>query len=234
MTNEYKDLVRTILHHGTDQECRNGSQRIIPHYAFTLDFSDPTQDNHILKLRKMYYKGVLGEFKTLIDSEQLTSVTQFEVNGCNYWQKWAGTNGALNLDYYNMLHPQLEWLIENIKADPNSRRHLIELWNYNNVEDGVLSLPCCWHGLNFSVINGVVHLKWTQRSVDTMLGLPADIYLAYKFMQLVTTQCNLRMGTCMFSLSNVHIYEEHLENAAELLDRNRYDCDKPLKFELKE
>ena len=233
MTREYKDLVNHILQYGTDQECRNGSQRIIPHWAFTLDFSDPTQDNHILKLRKMYYKGVLGEFKTLIDPTPLTSVTQFEANGCNYWKDWADDDGGINIDYANQMHPQLERLIEDIKQDPNSRRHIIDLWDPENVWSKELSLPCCWHNLTFSVIAGVLHLKWTQRSVDTMVGLPSDVYLAYKFMQLITTECSLAMGTCMFSLSNVHIYEEHLENAEELLGRDEDYSEVPLKFELK-
>ena len=229
LTHEYKKLVDTILTDGIKQDCKNGSQLIIPHYAFTLDMQN--HDNHILKLRKMYYTGVAGEFETLVSDEPLTNVNQFEANGCNYWSKWAGTDGELNLDYANMLKPQLTKLVESIKADENSRRHVIELWNHENIEN--LSLPCCWHGLTFSVIDGTLHLKWTQRSVDTMIGLPADIYLAYKFMELVATECSLVIGTCMFSLSNVHIYSEHIDNARLLLERSESDYGKPLTFELK-
>lgn len=230
ITHQYKKLVDTILSDGIEQECRNGSQLIIPHYAFTLNMA--IKDNYMLKLRKMNYAGVEGEFNTLVSDEPLTNVSQFEANGCNYWKLWAGEDGELNLDYANMLKPQLKNMIEQIKLDPNSRRHVIELWNYENVES--LSLPCCWHGLTFSVIDGTIHLKWNQRSVDTMLGLPADIYLAYKFMEMVAYECDLAIGTCMFSLSNVHIYSEHKDNAIELLSRTEYDFDKPLKFELKE
>ena len=200
---EYKILVRDILTKGTAQECRNGSQIIIPHYSFTLDLS--YEDKARLKLRKMFYKGVAGEFNTLIDPTPLTNVKQFEDNGCNYWKLWARDTGDINVDYHNMMHPQLANVIEQIKTDPDSRRHLIELWNYENVESNSLSLPCCWHGLTFSVINNILHLKWVQRSVDTMIGLPADIYLAYLFMELIATECNLTIGTCMFALSNVVI-----------------------------
>lgn len=228
---EYKKLVSTILVDGTPQECRNGSQLIIPHYSFTLDFNRASDENHILKLRKMYYKGVEGEFKTLISDEPLTNVSQFEANGCNYWKDWAGPNGELNLDYANMLKPQLNKLIEQIKVDPNSRRHVIELWNYENIPE--LSLACCWHGLTFSVINNTLHLKWTQRSVDTMIGLPADIYLAHSFMKLIADKCSLTIGTCMFSLSNVHIYKEHIKNATILCTRTTNDYNKPLEFKLK-
>lgn len=231
MTKEYKDLVNHILQYGEGQDCRNGRQLIIPHWAFTLDFT--YGENHILKLRKMYYKGVEGEFKTLIDPEPLTNVLQFEANGCNYWKSWAAEDGSINVDYHNQMHPQLEILIEDIKQDPTSRRHMIDLWSPENVWDNSLSLPCCWHNLTFSVIKNKLHLKWTQRSVDTMVGLPSDIYLAYKFMQYIANKCGLIIGTCMFSLSNVHIYSEHIDGAIELLNRTEDDFNKPIKFELK-
>jgi thymidylate synthase len=228
--NEYKKLVKHILDNGTYQQCRNGEQLIIPSYSFTLDFM---VDNPLISLRKMYYKGIFGEFETLISKEQLTNVSQFEANGCNYWKEWSGPKGELNLDYYNMLHPQLEDIIEQIKATPDSRRHVISLWNHENVKSGKLSLPCCWYGMTFSVIDSTLHMIWTQRSVDTMVGLPSDIYLAYLFMGYIADECNLVHGTCMFSLSNVHIYSEHIEGAKELLTRTDADKDKPLKFELK-
>ncbi len=236
---EYKKLVKHILDEGIEQDCRNGSQLIIPHYSFTLDHING--DNHELTLRKMYYKGVKGEFKTLIDPTSLTNVKQFEENGCNYWKLWAEEDGSINIDYHNMMHPQLEDIIRQIKYEPNSRRHVIELWDHNHVyhkyDNDVydpLSLPCCWHGLTFSVIDNTLHLKWIQRSVDTMIGLPADIYLSYLFMSHIAHLCDLKIGTCMYSLSNVHIYSEHIEGAKEILRRSVKDKDNPLKFELKE
>lgn len=226
----YKELVKTVLLQGVVQDCRNGSQVIIPFYSFVLDFSKG-KSSAKLKLRKMYFSGIEGEFNTLVSDEELTNVSQFEVNGCNYWKSWAGPKGELNLDYANMLKPQLKDVIENIKKDPTSRRHVIELWNYKNLKE--LNLPCCWHGLTFSVINNTLFLKWTQRSVDVMVGLPSDIYLAYLFMEYIANATNLKIGTCLFSLSNVHIYTEHIENAYKLLERTEEDFDKPLKFELK-
>ena len=228
---EYRKLVIKILTEGHLQDCRNGKQLILPNYSFTVDdmFSD-----HKLLLRKMYYKGVLGEFLTLVDPTSLQNVEQFEANGCNYWSEWSGPNGELNLDYHNMLHPQLEDIIDSIKTDPGSRRHVISLWNHTNVQNGSLSLPCCWHNLTFSVIDNTLHLTWTQRSVDTMVGLPSDVYLAFLFMEYIATPLGLTVGSCMFSLSNVHCYTEHIQSAYELItDRTIEDFDKPLKFQLK-
>ena len=232
-SDNYKKLVSTILNEGTIQEARNGTQLIIPHYSFTLDLS--SGQNHILKLRKYFVKGVEGEFKTLLSrTNPLTNVKQFEANGCNYWVKWAKEDGALNLDYYNQLHPALDNVIDQIKKDPYSRRHVISLWDNENAFNDSLSLHCCWHNLTFTVIDRTLHLTWTQRSVDTMVGLPADIYLSFLFMAYIAKLCDLKVGTCMYSLSNVHIYTEHVTGAYELLTRTTEDFDKPLAFLLKE
>ena len=230
LSREYKRLIRTILNYGTIQDCRNGKQYIIPTYSFTIQ---DMNSNHELKLRKMYYNGIRGEFNTIIDPKPLTNVDQFIANGCNYWGNWAGPNGELTLDYHDELHPALSNVIKQIKKDPTSRRHVISLWNNEHAFNSSLSLHCCWHNLTFSVINGVLHLTWTQRSVDTMVGLPSDIYLAYLFMRYVSLHCDLEIGSCMFALSNVHIYEEHISGAKEILKRTDLDYDKPLKFELK-
>ena len=228
---KYQSLVRKVLQNGIWQEGRNGMTIVIPHYSFTID---DMQTDHILRLRKMYTKGIIGEFNTLIDPTPLTNVLQFEANGCNYWSNWSAEDGSLRLDYHDELVKQLPELIRGIQKDPNSRRHILSLWNSKNVFNDVLSLPCCWTGMVFSVINNVLHLRWEQRSCDTMVGLPSDVYLAYLFMNYVALKTDLIVGSCMFSLSNVHIYEEHVTGAKEILNRNTEDYDKPIKFELKE
>ena len=226
---QYKKLIQTILTDGIEVEGRNGNTLALPYYSFTID--DMSND-HKLLLRKMYYKGPEGEFKTFIDPTPLTNVKQFEENGCRYWKNWGDEHGNINLDYHQELHPQLEWVMDQVKNNPSSRRNRIELWNWGNVHDETLSLPCCFHGMDFSVLNNKLFMKWSQRSVDTTNGLPSDVYLAYLFMQHVANYANLEIGGCMFSLSNVHIYEENVENATKLLDRTVEDYDKKLEFKL--
>ena len=227
---EYRKLVLKIFEDGDALLCRNGSTLQIPNYSFTL--KDMAKD-HKLTLRKMFYKGVLGEFNTLVSPTQLVNVSQFKARGCNYWEKWAGPVGGLNLDYYNQMHPQLNDVINNIKEDPNSRRHVINLWNHENVMNGSLSLPCCWWALTFTVQEDTLHLVWIQRSVDTAVGLPSDVYLAYLFMEYVCDRTGLDVGSCMFALSNVHIYSEHVDGLDELLKLDEEEYGTRINFELK-
>jgi len=228
---EYRKLVIKILTEGHLQDCRNGKQLILPSYSFTID---DMKNDHTLLLRKMYKKGVLGEFLTIIDPKPLTNVSQFEANDCPYWKLWAKEDGSIRLDYHDELVKQLPGLIEGIKNDPNSRRHVISLWNPENVQNGVLSLTCCWDRLVFSVINGVLHLTFNLRSNDVGIGLPSDVYLAYLFMNYVSEATGYEIGSCAFGISNPHLYTEHIDSAYELItDRTIEDFDKPLKFQLK-
>lgn len=225
---KYRNLLIDILQEGRDVESRNGKTKLIPSYSFTVDF----QESPFISLRKFYPKGVLGEFTTLVDPTPLINVEQFEANGCNYWDLWSGKHGELKLGYHEELHPQLEEVIQNIKDDPHSRRHVINLWNHDKVQANYYSLPSCWYGMSFTVIEGTLHMTWIERSVDVAVGLPSDIYLAFLFMDYICSLTNLDYGTCMLSLSNVHIYEEHLPGVYELLIRESGD-DRPIKFELK-
>lgn len=222
---KYKTLIRTVINTGSHQEGRNGQQKIIPAHSFTINHKDWR-----LNLRKMHYKGVEGEFKTLISKTPLTNVQQFRDNGCNYWDMFAEVDGSINLDYYNELQKQLPGIIEQIKAEPHSRRHVIDLWNHENLEN--LSLPCCWYSMIFSVIGNTINIIWNQRSCDVALGLPSDVYLAHLFLKHIAEQTGTIPGVMTFNLANVHLYEQHINNAKILLTRTEQDYNTPLKFEL--
>jgi len=214
MNKEYIKLLKKILESGTWLSSRNSRTLQIPFYSFSINAKD-----WVLSLRKMHYKSTLGEFKTLMNLDNpLTNVSQFEANGCPYWKLWGGPNGELKLAYYDNLHPQLEDIIEQIKTDPYSRRHIVDLWDHEQVKSGILSLPSCWYNMTFVYTGRQLDLVWTQRSVDTYYGLPADVYLARLFLEHVCTQTDIPMGNIHFSLSNVHLYENQIKATQELID----------------
>ena len=212
MDKEYLKLLDILLEKGNWIEGRNGRTLGIPFYSFTINAKD-----WMLSLRKMHYKGVKGEWDTLMDTKNpLTNVSQFEANGCPYWKLWAKEDGSLRLDYFDQLHPQLEDVIENIKKDPYSRRNVVNLWNHENVQSGVLSLPPCWHEMIFTVINNTLHITWINRSLDVYYGLPADVYLARLFLEHVSNETGIPFGDINFVSANVHLYENQTLAAEQL------------------
>ena len=226
---QYKKLVHKVLESGTWVESRNSLTLAIPHAVM---FITDLANDHKLLLRKQSVKGIEGEFKTLMSAEPLTNNSQFIENGCPYWGANSGPNGELRLDYYDELHKQLPDLIENIKNDPNSRRHKLDLWNAENVKAGVLSLPCCWTGFTIVVLNNKIHMTFDTRSQDLMLGTQADVYIAWLLMKHIATETNYETGDLMYVMSNIHIYKPHIEGAKELIKRTINDFDRPIKFEL--
>jgi thymidylate synthase len=252
----YKELYKDIITKGIYINSRNGVTKQIPFAAMHINVLNsnviPVEGvdaviykDMMLTMRKMFIKGVIGEFKTLIDVDNpLTNVSQFRANGCNYWDAWAGPNGELNLDYYNKLHPALDDTINEMVANPYSRRLLINLWDNCKTNRDKLSLPCCWYGLQFIVepsqkFNGYnVTLVWSQRSVDFAVGLPSDAILASLFLSYVINKASKKSNktfnanNIVFSLANVHIYQEHIDKLDQMFKNPNKNA--KIKFELKE
>ena len=226
---KYQTLIRKILNNGIWTDSRNSLTISLPHYSFTVD--DMENDWQLL-LRKMNYKGVYGEWITFSSDKPLTNVKQLQDNGCPYWNGFADEDGSINLDYANKLPQQLNDVIEGILSDKTSRRYHIELWDSDKQHREDLNLPCCHHGYTFSIIQDVLHMTWIQRSTDCFLGLPSDVAFAHYMMKHIADRTGLKIGSCMFALSNVHLYENSIAQAKEILNRTTADYDKPLKVKL--
>jgi thymidylate synthase len=168
----------------------------------------------------MFYKGIIGEAITLIQANSpFMHVSDFEKNGCNYWKLWADKDGCLTIDYPVRKH--FERIIKDIKKDPYSRRHIIDLWNQDNIDQ--LSLPCCHYSYQFIVIDDEMHMIWTQRSADIMIGVPSDMVLATIYLRIIAKETGYKAATITMNFGDVHIYEEHLEGAAEYIKRKHHD-----------
>lgn len=173
----------------------------------------------ILQGRKMYPKGILGEFAAMI--RRPSCVADFEKWGCNYWGKWADENGKLNLDYGNSWFDfngvnQVAQLKEKLKNNPTDRRMIITGWKPDGMED--LSLPCCHCFYQFYVRDGkYLDMIWYQRSVDLMIGLPSDIVFAAAWLISLANEFGLSTGIIKFDLGDCHIYSQHLTGALEYI-----------------
>ncbi len=214
---EYLKLVRYILTEGKEVATRNGNTLKIngAMIRFNADWEIP-----ILQSRKYPYKGVLGEFAAFIRGPK--KIEDFTKWGCNYWHKWANSDGTINLDYGNAWINweglnQVEEAINNLKASSGNRRVIITGWNPKNIDN--LSLPCCHYVYQFIRDGNEVSLIWIQRSADVMIGLPADALLAWVFLTSMAKTCDLIPGEVVMQLGDTHIYEEHIEGAKEQINR---------------
>ena len=151
----YKELVKNVLSNGKPKQGRNGTTISLPGTQLKFDGLNIP----LLNGRKIYYKGILGEFAAFMHG--CTTVEEFKKLGCNYWDNWAN-DGKLNIDYVNQIHKcevilnnnvytQLEALKIGLRNDPMSRRHMINLWVPKNLH--ALSLPCCHYSYQFIVDN---------------------------------------------------------------------------------
>ena len=212
----YAELVEKVLTSGYQMEGRNGKTVALfgKQLTFHLGAGFP-----VVTGRQMFFKGVLGELAAFLAGP--THVNHFKSQGCHYWDKFADDDGKLRLAYGNSWRDfhgtdQMKNLIDGLRADPYSRRHIITAWDPSGLDE--LSLMCCHYSYQWNVNTyGELEMIWIQRSVDLMLGLPSDIILAGALNMLVAQTVGLKPGKIVLQLGNCHVYEEHWEVAREYL-----------------
>lgn len=205
----YHTLGMQILTSGIWQQGRNG--RTLSIFGTQMKY-DLANGFPLLNMRKIFYKGVVGEFKSFL--EDAKTLAEFEANGCGFWRLWAESDGTLKLDYPP--REQLQYVIDLIKNEPTSRRIIIDLWNSVNI--GKLSLEPCHTQYQFSVREGKLDMVWTQRSVDFAIGAPSDFILAALYTITLANECGLLPGIVTFNFGDTHLYEEHVAEFKEMLN----------------
>lgn len=215
---EYVKLVMDIIRTGEARQTRNAVTRSV--FGRTFKIRPELNRFPILSGRKMFYKPVIGELAAMLKGPK--HIDDFKNMGCNYWEKWANTDGSINVDYGNTWLDfngvnQLEEVVNSIKKDPYGRRHIVTGWRPNTIPD--LNLPCCHLLYQWYVRGNELDMIWYQRSVDTMIGLPSDVILAYVFNLLIANSTGLKPGELTFMLGDTHIYEQHLDGAYEYINR---------------
>lgn len=212
---DYLDLGVNILLNGEEVQGRNGKTKQLFAEKLTADLSYGLP---LLTTRKCYYKGVAGEFAAFMNAP-FNNEKHLKKFGVNYWKKWAGPNGELNLDYGNegeRILPngktQMEEIIDRLQNNPHDRRIILNYWNVDHIynSENPLSLPCCFYAIQFHVReNKYLDILWNQRSADLAIGVAADIILASLFSIVIGNQVGLLPGKITMMFGNVHLYEEH-------------------------
>ena len=135
------------------------------------------------------------------------------------WRSWPDGNGG-HID-------QLANVIEQIKKSPDSRRHIVSAWNPAQINEmAIAGLPPCHCLFQFSVLDGKLHCQLYQRSCDFFLGVPFNIASYALLTMMVAQACNLEPGEFIWTGHSVHLYQNHLEQAAEQLSRSEFPSPK--------
>ena len=219
----YLDLVRHILDHGTRKADRTGTGTLSV-FGHQLRF-DLGAGFPLLTTKKLHLRSIIYELLWFLRGE--TNVRYLNENKVTIWDEWADADGELGPIYGYQWRSwpapdgrhidQISAVIEQIKTDPDSRRHIVSAWNVADIDKMALA-PC--HALfQFYVAGGRLSCHLYQRSADIFLGVPFNI-ASYALLSMMFAQvCDLQPGDFILTFGDVHLYLNHVEQAREQLTR---------------
>ena len=220
---QYLELLAEVLAHGALKSDRTGTgTRSVFGRQLRFGLADSFP---LLTTKKLHLKSILYELLWFLRGE--TNVRWLQQHGVTIWDEWADANGELGPVYgYQWRHwrtpegreiDQLRQVVEQIKARPDSRRHIVTAWNPADVDR--MALPPCHALFQFYVAEGRLSCQMYQRSADLFLGVPFNI-ASYALLTLMVAQvADLAPGEFVLTLGDAHLYLNHLEQAREQVAR---------------
>jgi thymidylate synthase len=220
---QYHDLLSRILQEGAQKHDRTGTGTIScfgHQMRFNLSEGFP-----LVTTKKLHVKSIIHELLWFLAGD--TNVKYLQDNGVRIWDEWADANGDLGPVYgyqWRSWHTpdgrvidQIANVVEMIKKNPDSRRLIVTAWNPADVDR--MALPPCHTMFQFYVAEGRLSCQLYQRSADTFLGVPFNI-ASYALLTLMVAQvCGLQPGEFIHTFGDVHLYNDHLEQARLQLSR---------------
>jgi thymidylate synthase len=220
---QYLDLMSHVLEHGDRKTDRTGTGTLS---VFGWQMRFRLQDGFpLLTTKKLHTRSIIHELLWFLQGD--TNIRYLKENGVSIWDEWADENGDLGPVYGKQWRhwqtadgrgvDQITRLIEGIKRNPDSRRHLVTAWNPGEVEN--MALPPCHALFQFYVANGRLSCQLYQRSADIFLGVPFNIASYALLTHMVAQACEFEPGDFIWTGGDCHLYLNHLEQAREQLSR---------------
>lgn len=223
---QYKDLLQHILDNGADKTDRTGTgTRSCFGYQMRFDLQ---KGFPMVTTKKLHLKSIIYELLWFLKGD--TNVHYLQEHGVKIWDEWANAEGDLGPVYGKQwrswegadgkTYDQITDVVEQIKKNPDSRRLIVNAWNVAELPQMALS-PC--HCLfQFYVADGKLSCQLYQRSADVFLGVPFNI-ASYALLTLMIAQvCGLQPGEFVHSFGDVHLYNNHFEQARLQLEREPF------------
>ena len=220
---QYLDLLRHIRTEGVFKGDRTatGTESVFG-YQMRIDLGAGFP---LLTTKKLHLKSIIHELLWFLTGD--TNVKALNDEGVTIWDDWADENGELGPVYGHQWRSwlatdgrgidQITGVIESIKTDPNSRRHIVSAWNPADVEK--MALPPCHCLFQFYVLDGHLSCQLYQRSADVFLGVPFNI-ASYALLTIMVAQVtDLQPGDFVHTFGDAHLYANHIEQADIQLSR---------------
>ena len=219
---QYQNLLNHILENGNIQKDRTGigTKSVFAHQMrFDLSKGFP-----LLTTKKLHLKSIIYELLWFLKGN--TNISYLQKNGVKIWNEWADNKGNLGKIYgyqwrswtnNNKTIDQISKVIEDIKENPYSRRHIVSAWNVGDLDE--MALPPCHILFQFYVSQGKLSCQLYQRSGDVFLGVPFNIASYALLTMMVAQVTNLKLGDFIHTLGDAHIYTNHIEQVKLQLTR---------------
>jgi thymidylate synthase len=220
---QYHDLLRLVLERGRFKPDRTGTGT---YSLFGAQTRYRLADGFpLVTTKKVHLKSIIYELLWFLRGD--TNVRWLQQHGVTIWDEWADANGDLGRVYGAQWNDwrtadgkslnQLDWLVAELRRNPDSRRLLVSAWNPGEV--GQMALPPCHTLFQFYVSEGELSCQLYQRSADLFLGVPFNI-ASYALLTLMVAQVTgLRPGDFVHTFGDLHLYANHLDQAKEQLGR---------------
>lgn len=220
---QYLDLLQKILDEGHQKSDRTGTGTISL-FGYQMRFN--LQDGFpLLTTKKLHTRSIIHELLWFLQGD--TNIRYLKQNEVRIWDEWADEDGNLGPVYGHQWRSwptadgrtidQITNLINQIKKNPDSRRLIVSSWNVGDIEK--MALPPCHCLFQFYVADGKLSCQLYQRSADTFLGVPFNIASYALLTMMVAQVCDLQLGEFVHSFGDVHLYNDHIEQARLQLTR---------------
>lgn len=228
INSQYEDLLHEVFHYGLDKTDRTGTgTRSLFGKQMRFDLS---QGFPLITTKKVHFKSVVGELLWML-SGSTNAAELRDKYGVTIWDEWADEHGNLGpvygfqwrswgsyADHSGYLGiDQIADVIDSIKTNPDSRRHIVSAWNVADLDN--MALPPCHLLFQFYVRGDKLDLQLYQRSADMFLGVPFNIASYALLLTMVADQTGYEPGEFVWTGGDCHIYDNHMEQVGEQLSR---------------
>lgn len=220
---EYHNLLEKVMQSGSDKSDRTGTgTRSLFGHQMRFDLS---KGFPCLTTKRLHLRSIIHELLWFLKGD--TNIQYLHDNKVTIWDEWADENGDLGHVYGYQWRSwptpdgghidQIKALVDSIKNNPDSRRHIVSAWNVADIDS--MALPPCHTMFQFYVADGKLSCQLYQRSADLFLGVPFNI-ASYALLTMMMAQvCGLEVGEFIHTLGDVHIYSNHFQQVELQLSR---------------